>query len=88
MIISHLEYQSQLIFLSEEKYSQLLAPFRKLFKHKLNLNQYMPNAILYTNLLYNFCSLYEIKIQSIFINLIYLLNDITLAGLTTKIRVK
>ena len=41
-----------------------------------------------TNLLYNFHSLYEVKVQSIFTNLVCLLNDPNLAGLTTKIRIR
>ncbi len=88
VIIPRLEYRSQLIFLSEDLCSTLMAPFRKLFKHKLNLNQYIPNAILSTNLLYNFRSLYEIKVHSMFTNLICLLNDPNLASLTTKIRIR
>src|SRR6266498_1696752 len=88
VVIPRLEYRSQLVFLSEDIYSTLIAPFRKLFKHKLNLNQCIPNAILSTNLLYNFRSLYEVKVHSMFTNLVCLLNDPNLAGLTTKIRIR
>src|SRR6266542_237870 len=88
VVIPRLEYRSQLVFLSEDLCSTLMAPFRKLFKHKLNLNQCIPNAILSTNLLYNFRSLYEVKVHSMFINLVCLLNDPNLAGLTTKIRIR
>src|SRR6266542_2338307 len=88
VVIPRLEYRSQLVFLSEDLCSTLMAPFRKLFKHKLNLNQCIPNAILSTNLLYNFRSLYEVKIHSMFTNLVCLLNDPHLAGLTTKIRIR
>ena len=65
-----------------------MAPFRKLFKHKLNLNQYISNAILSISLLFNFHSLYEVKVHTIFMNLICLLNDINLASLTIKIRIR
>src|SRR6266498_4836053 len=88
VVIPRLEYRSQLVFLSEALCSTLIAPFRKLFKHKLNLNQCIPNAILSTNLLYNFRSLYEVKVHSIFTNLVCLLNDPNLAGLITKIRIR
>ncbi len=88
VVIPRLEYRSQLVFLSEDLCSTLMAPFRKLFKHKLNLNQCIPNAILSTNLLYNFRSLYEVKVHSMFTNLVCLLNDPNLAGLTTKIRIR
>src|SRR6266508_2231875 len=88
VVIPRLEYRSQLVFLSEDICSSLMTPFRKLFKHKLNLNQCIPNAILSTNLLYNFRSLYEVKVHSMFTNLVCLLNDPNLAGLTTKIRIR
>ena len=88
VVIPQLEYRSQLVFLSEALYSQLMALFRKLFKYKLNLNQCIPNAILSTNLIYNFRSLYEVKVHFIFTNLICLLNDPNLAGFTTKIRIR
>src|SRR6266498_445220 len=88
VVIPRLEYRSQLVFLSEDICSSLMAPFRKLFKHKLNLNQCIPNAILSTNLIYNFRSLYEVKVHSMFTNLVCLLNDPNLAGLTTKIRIR
>src|SRR6266540_6417449 len=88
VVIPRLEYRSQLVFLSEDLCSTLMASYRKLFKHKLNLNQCIPNAILSTNLLYNFRSLYEVKVHSMFTNLVCLLNDPNLAGLTTKIRIR
>ena len=88
VIIPQLEYCSQLVFLSENLCSRLMAPFRKLFKYKLNLNQCIPNAILSTNLLYNFRFLFEVKVHSMFTNLVCLLNDPNLAGLTTKIRIR
>ncbi len=88
VVISRLEYRSQLVFLSEDLCSHLMVPFRKLFKHKLNLNQCISNAILSSNLLFNFCSLYEVKVHSIFTNLVYLLNNPNLADFTTKIRIR
>src|SRR6266508_4511035 len=88
VVIPRLEYRSQLVFLSEDICSSLMTPFRKLFKHKLNLNQCIPNAILSTNLLYNFRSLYEVKVHSMFTNLICLLNDPNLTSLTAKIRIR
>src|SRR6266542_423921 len=88
VVIPRLEYRSQLVFFSEDLCLTLMAPFRKLFKHKLNLNQCIPNAILSTNLLYNFRSLYEVKVHSMFTNLVCLLNDPNLTGLTTKIRIR
>ncbi len=88
VVIPRLEYRSQLVFLSEDLCSTLMASYKKLFKHKLNLNQCIPNAILSTNLLYNFRSLYEVKVHSMFTNLVCLLNDPNLAGLTTKIRIR
>ncbi len=88
IVIPRLEYCSQLIFLSEDLCSHLMVLFRKLFKHKLNLNQCIPNAILSTNLIYNFRSLYEVKVHSMFTNLVCLLNDPNLAGLITKIKIR
>ncbi len=88
VIIPCLKYRSQLVFLSEDTCSQLMISFRKLFKHKLNLNQCIPNAILSTSLLFNFRSLYEVKVDSMFTNLVYLLNDTNLAGLIIKIRIR
>src|SRR6266540_4951794 len=88
VIIPRLEYRSQLIFIPEALCSSLMAPFRKLFKHKLNLNQCIPNSNLNTNLIYNFRSLYEVKVHSMFTNLVCLLNDPNLADLTTKIRIR
>ena len=39
-------------------------------------------------MIYNFRSLYEVKVHSMFTNLVYLLNGSNLAGLTTKIRIR
>jgi len=88
VIIPWLKYHSQLIFLSEDKCSWLIALFRKLFKYKLNLNQCIPNAILHSNLFFNFRFLFKVKVHSMFTNLVCLLNDPNLARLIIKIRLR
>ncbi len=62
VIIPRIEYHSQLTFISEEKYCNLTAPYRVLFKHKLNISKCASNALMQTRLLYNFCNLYDVKI--------------------------
>ena len=86
VLIPKLKYRFQLVFIPEDKCSQLMAPIRMLFKHKLNLNQCTSNTILHIELLFNFRLLYEVKVQFMFTNLVCLLNNINLAGLSTKIR--
>ena len=86
VLIPKLKYRFQLVFIPEDKCSQLMAPIRMLFKHKLNLNQCTSNTILHIKLLFNFRLLYEVKVQFMFTNLVCLLNNINLAGLSTKIR--
>ncbi len=87
IIISRLEYHIQLTFLSKTMCHSLIAPFRTLFKYKLTLNKCISNAILYTPLLYHLCSLYDVKIQSIFTNFICQLNDSDITRCTTLIHI-
>ncbi len=87
IIIPQLEYYTQLTFILKDLYHSLITFFRILFKHKLNLNKCISNVILHTNLLYNLRFLYNIKIQSIFMNLICQLNDHNITDYITLIRV-
>ncbi len=85
VIIPRLEYRTQLTFLSKNMCHSLMVPFRTLFKHKLNFNKCISNTILHTSLLYQLHSFYNIKIQSMFTNLMCQLNDSDITGHITLI---
>jgi ribonuclease HI len=87
VIVPRLEYRSQLTFISEAKYESLTAPFRVLFKHKMRMNKNTPNSMLHNNLIYHFRKLFNNQIQAMFTNLCVQLNDNTVVGISTIIRV-
>src|SRR5688572_4225830 len=88
VIVPRLEFKTQLTFIPEHKYHSLTAPFRTLFKHKLTINKCSPNAILTNPLIYRYKELYDNQIQAKVSNLLVQLNDLTIVGRTTFIRIK
>ena len=86
VIIPRIEFRSQLVFLSKEQCNTLQAPFRILFKHKLKMAKNIPNAILTNSFIYNFRDLYQVQMQSKFTNFLVQINDNSIVGLSTNIR--
>src|SRR4026207_2207774 len=65
----------------------ITASFRILFKHKLSMNKCSSNALLTNPLIYNYRDLYDTQIQAKVSNLVTQLNDISIVGRTTIIRI-
>src|ERR1044072_7788289 len=83
VIISRLEFKSQLTFVSESMIHHITAPFCILFKHKLLMNRCSPNALLTNPLIYNYRDLYDAQIQAKVSNLVTQLNDSSIVSRTT-----
>ena len=88
VIIPRLEYRSQLTVLDQNDCHKITSPFRKFFKNKLNLSISAPNAIMESNLIYNFRDFYEVQLQSKISNFLIQVNDTALMGLITEIRLR
>src|SRR6266511_2157315 len=86
VIIPRIEFRSQLVFLSKDQCDNIQACFRSLLKHKLRMPKNTPNAILKNNLIYNFRDLYENQIQAKYTSLFAILNDSSIVGISTHIR--
>ena len=80
VIIPRLEYRSQLTILDRNDCHKITSPFRKFFKNKLNLSISAPNAIMESNLIYNFRDFYEVQLQSKISNFLIQVNDTALMG--------
>src|ERR1044072_2210189 len=88
VIVPRLEFKSQLTFISESMIHYITEPFRILFKHKLSMNKCSPNALLTNPLIYNYRDLYDAQIQAKVSNLETQLNDTSIVGRTTAIRIR
>src|ERR1044072_6945150 len=88
VIIPKIEYRTQLCYLSPTECSDIMKPFRKIFKQKLHFASSMPNAILENRLLYNFRDFYEVQLQSKISNFLIQINSNNLLGEITNIRIK
>jgi hypothetical protein len=88
VIVPRLEFKSQLTFISESMIHYITAPFRILFKHKLSMNKCSPNALLTNPLIYNYRDLYDAQIQAKVSNLVIQLNNTSIVGRTTIIRIR
>ena len=75
IIISRLEYCSQITILNFNQCTKIVSPFRKFFKNKLNLVTTALNAILENTLIYNFWDFFEVQKQSKIINFFVQIND-------------
>ena len=88
VIIPRLEYKMQLTFISEEKLHLFTAFFCILFKYKLLMNKCSPNAFLTNPLIYNYRDLYDAQVQAKVSNFITKLNNTSIVGRTTIIRIR
>ena len=88
VVIPRLEYRSQLTVLDYNDCHKITSPFRKFFKNKLNLSISAPNAIMESNLIYNFRDFYEVQLQSKISNFMIQVNDTGLLGRLTDIRLR
>src|ERR1700722_16278578 len=87
VIIPRIEYRTQLTFLSERECSDIIIPFRKLYKHKLHFSSSLPNATLENYSIYRFRDLYEVQLQSKITNFYLQINDPGVLGWVMKIRI-
>src|ERR1044072_3378125 len=88
VVVTRLELKLPLTFISESVIHNITAPFRILFKHKLSMNKCSPNALLTNPLIYNYRDLYDTQIQAKVSNLVTQLNDTSIVGRTTVIRIR
>jgi ribonuclease HI len=86
VIVPRIEFRSQLVFLSKDQCETIQAPFRTLLKHKLHMPKNTPNAILATNMLYQFRDIFHNQIQAKYTALNAQLNHNSLVGVSTFIR--
>ncbi|PKY32287.1 hypothetical protein RhiirB3_450369 [Rhizophagus irregularis] len=87
LIIPRIEYRSQITIFNKSESTSVIAPFRKIFKHKLHLALFIPNAILNNNFIYTFRDLYELQLQSKISNYNLQINSRGLLGIITDIRI-
>jgi hypothetical protein len=88
VIIPRIEYKTQLTYLSKHECDSITSPFRKTFKHKLNFSISAPNAIIQNQQIYKFHDLYQVQLQSKINNFIIQINDTSILGEITDIRLK
>jgi len=88
LIIPRVEYRSQTIILTEKECNSLMIPFRIMFKHKLKWARTIPNAVLDNQFLYQFRNLYELNLQAKITNYIVQVNDRSILGKFTNIRLR
>src|SRR5579864_502911 len=88
VIISKIEYLTQVTFLTEKECNNIITEFRRTFKHKLSLPKSVPNTLMDDRNLYDFRNLYDIKIQAKITNFLVQINANDLLGTVTNIRLK
>jgi ribonuclease HI len=88
VIVSRIEYRTQLTILTKQDCHNIVVLFRKTFKHKLGFSSTIPNSILENRYIYNFRDLYEVQLQSKITNFFIQLNDRGLLGCITNIRIQ
>src|SRR5439155_16690104 len=88
VIVPRIEYRSQLTHLTQRDCTTIIAPYRKQLKNAIRLSISAPNAILENNLIYKFRDLYEVLFQSKITNFTIQINDNSLLGLITTIRLQ
>ncbi|GBB83193.1 hypothetical protein RclHR1_00010075 [Rhizophagus clarus] len=88
IIISRIEYWSQITVLSKKDTENLIIPFRRMFKNKLKFARTAPNAILDNPYIYGYRNLYENQLQAKITEFCIQLNDTGVLGKITQIRLK
>jgi hypothetical protein len=86
VILPRIEYRTQITFLSKRDCDNIIIPFRKLFKHKIRMAISMPNAIMENTNIYRFRDLVEVQKQSKITNFSVQINDKSILGRITHIR--
>ncbi|RIA98043.1 hypothetical protein C1645_813262 [Glomus cerebriforme] len=87
VIIPALEYQLQVVTISEEESDRLTGPMKKLIKRKTGLAQNTPNFILHDQDCYAMKDLYQLQIEHHTKNLLYIMNSNREVGITMRIRI-
>ncbi|EXX56981.1 hypothetical protein RirG_211360 [Rhizophagus irregularis DAOM 197198w] len=88
IIISRVEYWSQVMALSKTQTEALIIPFRRMFKNKLKFARSAPNAILDNPYIYGYRDFYDNQLQAKITDFCIQLNDNGLLGKVTEIRLK
>ncbi|PKY58979.1 hypothetical protein RhiirA4_481344 [Rhizophagus irregularis] len=86
IILSRIEYRSQVTIFTEKECSQTMVPYRKMFKNKFKLATSAPNSIIENNLIYNIRSVWANQIQAKINNFFIQINDKNLLGKIMDIR--
>ncbi|CAG8703888.1 17183_t:CDS:2 [Rhizophagus irregularis] len=86
LIISIVEYRSQLYVIEDVSLDKLMAPFRMFIKNKLKFAKTASNAILETNFIYNLNNFVANQKQAKITNFTLQINDKGVLGMIMKIR--
>jgi hypothetical protein len=86
LILLKLEYRTSLVVFTEDELNNLMSPFRRLFKNKLNFASSAPNSIVENSLIYKVRSLKDNQLQSKITNFFIQINDENILGRITYIR--
>ncbi|PKK58645.1 hypothetical protein RhiirC2_795988, partial [Rhizophagus irregularis] len=87
IILSRIEYRSQVMIFTEKECNQMMVPYRRMFKNKLKFASTAPNSIVENNLIYNIRSIWANQIQAKINNFFIQINDRGLLGDIMRIRI-
>ncbi|CAG8721784.1 11105_t:CDS:2, partial [Rhizophagus irregularis] len=87
IILSRIEYRSQVMIFTEKECNQMMVPYRRMFKNKLKFASTAPNSIVENNLIYNIHSIWANQIQAKINNFFIQINDRGLLGDIMRIRI-
>ncbi|GBC00335.1 hypothetical protein RclHR1_38140001, partial [Rhizophagus clarus] len=75
LIIPRIEYQLQAIVLTEDECNELMRKINTLIKHSCDLPSTTPNFLLYDKDIYGLKHIYNLQIENLSKNIIYMMND-------------
>ena len=88
ILIPHCEYKMLITILSKEDINELTTNIRRLLRNKIGISNTAPNIILSHKELYDLKDLYYIQGESQIVNLLKRLNNPSLVGKLTEIRLR
>ncbi|GES87658.1 hypothetical protein GLOIN_2v1824527 [Rhizophagus clarus] len=75
VIIPRIEYQLQAIVLTEDECNELMRKINTLIKHSCDLPSTIPNFLLHDKDIYGLKHIYNLQIENLSKNIIYMMND-------------
>jgi hypothetical protein len=88
VIIPTLEYRIHNIVLPRTTCAKILAKYLTVAKHKANLSRSIPNSTMLNHHLYNIHNIWDIQLQHHITNFLHRINDPSILGTTTHIRLQ